>query len=95
MAVSFVGSRPASATMYLDGTCLPLDADAAAVQVVESDASLLEGLGHGWNLEEITREGGERVAQSFFRRERGGEIGDIAFCVERIRDGAEAGGSRV
>jgi hypothetical protein len=81
--------------MYPDGTCLPLDADAAAVQMVEPDASLLEGRGHRWNLEEITRKGGERVAQSFFRRERGVEVGDATFCVERIRDGAEAGGGRV
>src|SRR3712207_3015027 len=81
--------------MYRDGACLPLDADAAAMQIVEPDASLFEGRGHRRNLEEAARKGGERVAQRFFRRERAVEVGDIAFCVERIRDGAEAGGSRI
>jgi hypothetical protein len=81
--------------MYRDGTCLPLDADTAAVQIVEPDASLFEGRGHRRNLEEVARKGGERLAQSFFRRERGVEVGDIAFCVECIRDGTEAGGGRI
>jgi hypothetical protein len=81
--------------MYRDGTRLPLDADATAVQIVEPCASLFEGRGHRRNLEEVTREGGESVAQSIFLRERSVEVCDIAFSVERIRDGAEAGGGRV
>jgi hypothetical protein len=81
--------------MHPDETCLPLNAYAAAVQVVEPLASLLEGRGHRWNLEEVAREGWERVAQGFFRREGGVQVGDMAFCVERIRDGTEAGCGRI
>ena len=81
--------------MYRDGTCFAFDADAAPVQIVEPYASTLESRGHRRNLEEVTRKGGERVADGVLCGEWGVQVGDKAFRVERIRDGPEAGGCRV
>ena len=48
--------------MYRDGTCFALDADAAAVQIVEPHASFLraEAIGGTWRRFPVKR--GERVA---------------------------------
>ena len=82
-------------SMYRDGTCFALDADAAAVQIVEPHASTFEGRGHRRNLEEVSCKRGERIADGVLSGEWGVQVGDMAFSVEGIRDGAEAGGGRV
>jgi hypothetical protein len=81
--------------MDRDGTGLALDANAAAVQLVEADAPLLEGRGHRRDLVEVARELGKRGAKSSFRRERDIEVGDLAFRIQGGRDGTEAGSGRV
>src|SRR5215210_1812536 len=60
------------------------DADALAVEFVESGASAFQGRGHGWYLEEVARKGRERVVDGILWRERCVEGRDFALCVQRV-----------
>src|SRR5215217_626123 len=77
------------------GAGFALDGDAAAVQVVETDALALEGGGHRGDLEEFAGEAGECGADGGFVGHRGIQRSYIAVCVKRVGDGTEAGCSGI
>ena len=77
------------------GAGFALDAQAAAVEVVEAEAAEFEGGGHRRDLENVAGEVGKSGADGALYGHRGVQGGEVTLCVERVRDRTEAGGGAV